>query len=751
MLQYKINKDKELVSLTKDLVIQTSQNVDEIIVYFDDELEFKDDIIATITFENPKKVRSNEYAMTFSNEDNTIRFLLNDNWFNYVEGIMNFTIRIYDTDNWENYDNDTRVLATTKGSYRIESAVVVGETPTIPEIELEKIYEEISKRTTKNEANEIVENNLVQKNLVKDIQSTTISQDKLTTEKTYISKITTNGTVEQVEIPLPYGLATEEEAEKISQTTYEKNNPLNRVEGLEPIKNSKQIRLNNIYLDSTNKEVSVDLPKEIIYEEDIENVTYHETVQGDPEEIAISVKNAENDGLGRNIVDTYATKEDISSFDVGGIKELVGTEEEPINLFDLEVGVYLISGFVLTYPEAPNNGKIYSSIYNEFSNEWENVLPKALINVIYSVEEQTNIILFNGNISNYDIIISSPNTNSSNVYNLLNIHKNYIGENLYDLGNYIFRYEVEKLEKNINEKIDNIKFIKSLDNPLEATSEEYKNKFVNYNDNDNDKIYYCKQIGETVELQQLQQKNIEEKFEQLYINKSILETAQKELYNSNGDLIIFELYDISGNCINNTAIHIALDSETVTRIYDSLDMDIYNSNTGWTELTDSTSTNELYDLTAYFKQYWNSEISAFKPYTVQYEELEGIIYKKLVPIIEPLELALKSNVEEVQSNVDKAFDMLANMLKIKEVTVKRVTLKPNSFEKQTIELDSIKLEQIISVECYLKEESYEPPILISTLNTNRTSRNNELHILTFNTSSEEDNEFDTLYIKYLEV
>lgn len=745
MLQYKINKDKELVSLTKDLVIQTSQNVDEIIVYFDNELEFKDDIIATITFENPKKVRSNEYAMTFNNEDNTIRFLLNDNWFNYVEGIMNFTIRIYDTDNWENYDNDTRVLATTKGSYRIESAVVVGETPTIPEIELEKIYEEISKRTTKNEVNEIVENNLVQRNLVKDIQSTTISQDKLTTEKTYISKITTNGTVEQVEIPLPYGLATEEEAEKISQTTYEKNNPLNRVEGLEPIENSKQIRINNIYLDSTNKEVSIDLPKEIIYEEDIENVTYHEIVQGDPEEIAISVKNAENDGIGRNIVNTYATKEDISSFDVGGIKELVGTEEEPIIFFDLEQGLYLLQGYFKLHKNEENNHKI--SYYDNETNE-EVYTAQVLCQVQYKTENKICFIIHNGYLhNNSDMYVSTNDYNSGNVQQENKIvyeNENYYFSNAtFNLWQYAYASDLNNAKKELNQKIDDIKIIESLDNPLEATSEEYKNRFVNYADNDKDEIYYGKQIGAEEEIALLTSNDYDKIVEKVYINKDILETAQKVLYNSAAGILLFEMLDKKNTSLGQAWTNIMLDGETVARIYDDYGNDLYNSDSGWADVIDSTSTNELFDLTAYLKQTINNEIAKLRIIQANWVDEAFISYKKIMPIIEPLELALKSNVEEVQSNVDKAFDMLANMVQVRTISTSRLTINANSYQTTNIKLD-VPIKNVIGVDT-------SDELVISIFNAGIYPTSTILELLIFNPNQEENRTIDTFYVRVLGV
>ena len=170
MLEFYVNKNGELMSgKDKDIVVQTSKGVDTILVHLPEDYN-DNNIVASITFKNPKNVKSNQYVMQHVDGSKQLSYLLDDAWFSYVKGTMEFTIRVYSTDTTmkdfvEIDDNTGDIIADeqskkqvfTKGSYVILEAVEVGSTPEIPEDELEKLFNEITKRTTQSEVYAYVE------------------------------------------------------------------------------------------------------------------------------------------------------------------------------------------------------------------------------------------------------------------------------------------------------------------------------------------------------------------------------------------------------------------------------------------------------------------------------------------------------------------------------------------------------------------------------------------------------------------
>lgn len=164
MLEYYVSQNGELMSgKEKDLILQTSKGVDKIVVHLPQDYN-DDNIVASITFRNPKNVESNEYKMEHVDGSKELSYLLNHAWFSSVKGVMQFTVRVYSTD--VNLDGsvsidpetgdivanlESKVQVFTKGSYQILEAVNRGVTPEIPQDDLEKLYLEIASRATKQE------------------------------------------------------------------------------------------------------------------------------------------------------------------------------------------------------------------------------------------------------------------------------------------------------------------------------------------------------------------------------------------------------------------------------------------------------------------------------------------------------------------------------------------------------------------------------------------------------------------------
>ena len=164
MLEYYVSQNGELMSgKEKDLILQTSKGVDKIVVHLPQDYN-DDNIVASITFRNPKNVESNEYKMEHVEGSKELSYLLNHAWFSSVKGVMQFTVRVYSTD--VNLDGsvsidpetgdivanlESKVQVFTKGSYQILESVNRGVTPEIPQDDLEKLYLEIASRATKQE------------------------------------------------------------------------------------------------------------------------------------------------------------------------------------------------------------------------------------------------------------------------------------------------------------------------------------------------------------------------------------------------------------------------------------------------------------------------------------------------------------------------------------------------------------------------------------------------------------------------
>lgn len=161
MLEYYVNKNGELTSGEKDLIVQTSKGVDTILINLPEDYD-DSNIVASITFKNPKNVASNSYKMEHEPNSKKLTYLLDDKWFNSVKGIMQFTIRVYSTDvtikDSVTFDDSTgdiivneqsKTQVFTKGSYQILEAINEGSTPEIPEDDLSKIYALITERANK--------------------------------------------------------------------------------------------------------------------------------------------------------------------------------------------------------------------------------------------------------------------------------------------------------------------------------------------------------------------------------------------------------------------------------------------------------------------------------------------------------------------------------------------------------------------------------------------------------------------------
>lgn len=257
MLEYYVSKNGELMSKDKDLIIQTSKGIDTIKVYLPQEYD-DNNIVASITFKNPKNVSSNEYLMSHVEGSKVLSYLLDDAWFSSVKGTMQFSIRLYSTDvsmeNSVQIDPETgdiianaqsKVQVFTKGAYQILEAVNKGITPVIPEDDLQKIYWEITTRATKADIYKYVQDVVgISKNQMEEegynnidyrikviedgnpVVTIETGGQSVRTDYATIMVTKLDGTEEEVKVYFPSTFATKKDARDIFDTKFLEENPI---------------------------------------------------------------------------------------------------------------------------------------------------------------------------------------------------------------------------------------------------------------------------------------------------------------------------------------------------------------------------------------------------------------------------------------------------------------------------------------------------------------------------------------------
>lgn len=257
MLEFYVNKNGELMSgKDKDLVLQTSKGVDTVVVHLPETYD-DNNIVASITFRNPKNVDSNSYKMQHQAGSKKLTYLLDDPWFSHVKGVMQFTVRVYSTDttiqDFVEIDDETgdivvteqsKTQVFTKGSYQVLEAIKPGETPKIPVDELEQIYLEITKRASKAEIYAYVE------------KVTGIAQSELEDEEHPYTNIDVRLSIVEQD------LLDDSDIEEIAQRIYDTNyNSVDRTLDIVPSAKPLTFIRKNSFGD---KEISLELPESVV-------------------------------------------------------------------------------------------------------------------------------------------------------------------------------------------------------------------------------------------------------------------------------------------------------------------------------------------------------------------------------------------------------------------------------------------------------------------------------------------------------
>ena len=277
-------------------------------------------------------------------------------------------------------------------------------------------------------------------------------------------------------------------------------------------------------------------------------------------------------------------------------KTIVGTEENPIMLLNLEKGSYKMSGWVQCSPNV-EKGPIYT--YN-YMGEKANI--DAYVIVYPEISPDYKLIyIFNGNFSNYGIEISNYNYYNTLVGSYVVVNEwGYGGGTTLDFGSYAQNWQLSEIQTQVTEKINSYRPIEEIDNPSDKNELEDKNKiFINSNLEDNS-LYFTKVINKEEEEKEV---NAGEPIKSLVLNKNIINAKPNTTDSFQASILQYDLFS-DANCNNLLAggltIDIVLENGEITRVVDTwIGLDLYNKDNGWVPTGNNTDENE-FNLTNYF-------------------------------------------------------------------------------------------------------------------------------------------------------
>ena len=316
---------------------------------------------------------------------------LDDEWYWNKSGDLTFTIQAYKQTN-----NVLNVIASSYSSFYVnETPAFYEPSPLAPDA-----YQDIVTNIAENKSDIL---DLQNSNPVTEIYVEEDYEPEDTT-KTQIKYRSFNGSTTTVDIPLPEGLATEEEVNTIVQQGFEDVNPVVQIMEDE----TKDLSFKYIDFNGNENTVDITIPDDISdktyvdekiaevnntinqVEANFDGVVRHSALEP-IETPTITVSQAEADGEGNNIVDTYVKKSAIY---------LTGDLNNPVILQNLTSGFYYLSEDTSFVTFAEDVGDVIKT----------NQGPIWLL-----INSEANLISLIGNIEIYDGVIS--NLSASTLFN----------------------------------------------------------------------------------------------------------------------------------------------------------------------------------------------------------------------------------------------------------------------------------------------------------------------------------------------
>jgi hypothetical protein len=316
------------------------------------------------------------------------------------------------------------------------------------------------------------------------------------------------------------------------------------------------------------------------------------------------------------------------------ITSLVGTDEEPIVLFNLTEGLYVIKGKIRFYPSA-TTGAIMTRYWDDINNVELDKETETLISVTSKTSLTSNILIPFGTCENDNIYITSGYYNSYMMYSTVSIGEGSYGQAVYNIGDYATTEYVRSETKSVEEKFSTIKPIININNPTSATTFKYVNTLIGNTNNATKELYFGKQIGEELQFMPVKSQQI---VPTLVFDKNITSlTLEPQQYYNLG----WFMYQNNGSYIDSGNITVASNENGVVYlISDNYSNTLYSLENGWTPLTENDYPN-VYNITQFYKQVKNPEIN--EVYVVDYYDtpVSSFLGKYAVgEKVEPVKLAL---------------------------------------------------------------------------------------------------------------
>lgn len=206
------------------------------------------------------------------------------------------------------------------------------------------------------------------------------------------------------------------------------------------------------------------------------------------------------------------------------IKKLVGTEDNPIKFCDLEAGLYIIKGNIVWDKNKKKKGRVFSRIY-----DYGDVDAECLIQISKNTEQKYLITTYSAQLENYDLILTDYEILSGSIISRFEYEYEYDQLHcvIYDLQQYAHQSTLDYQVNTLNNRIDNVKIINSVSNPLEKTTLNDVDKFFVSTDTSKNDLYYTKitNIEETkTQLQPETQKVYNATIDKRIVNQTLSTT-----------------------------------------------------------------------------------------------------------------------------------------------------------------------------------------------------------------------------------
>lgn len=288
------------------------------------------------------------------------------------------------------------------------------------------------------------------------------------------------------------------------------------------------------------------------------------------------------------------------------IKKLVGTEENPIKFCDLEEGLYIIKGNIVWDVNKKKKGRVFSRIY-----DYGDVDAECLIQISKNTEKKYLITTYSAQLENFDLLLTDYEIMSGSIIGRFQYEyeNDQLYQAQYDLQQYAHQSTLDYQVNTLNSKIDNVKIINSVSNPLEKTTLNDVNKFFVSNDPNKKELYYTKitKIDETkTQLQPETQKVYNASIDKNIVNQTLSTTETSTVTLFSFDILTEEY----GMDMNWQWVNAEIGEGKIKRLTLSWSgISFYTEEDGWTTSGNSNDDN-YFNVTAFINEahYPNNKI-----------------------------------------------------------------------------------------------------------------------------------------------